>query len=87
MIDEELAAAVRVYQARVAAYNAERESDRILMAAGADAVPGLRLGDCRQAGVNKGLLDMGLITQEEWDAYVAELHASNKVYTPKDGAK
>jgi len=49
------------------------------VALGAERVPGLRLQDLEQAGIMAELLDKGEITQAEWDKYVDQLKAENRI--------
>lgn len=58
-----------------------REYYRAAIKLGTTTVPGVRLADAETAGENFFLLEKGDITQEQWDEYVADLKASNKVKT------
>ena len=54
---------------------------------GEEKVPGVRLADAETAGRMWEMLQNGDIPQEDWDAYVADLYASNKAVKPEPQEK
>lgn len=91
-IDKKIASMKKGEASRVAAkpdltdYQKEREgrdkeideSNRLL-AVGNAAVPGIRLQEAEEAGKLWEMKERGELTQKEWDTYVADLKASNKI--------
>ena len=59
----------------------ERQVDetRRLTEVGQAAVPGIRLQDAETAGKLAEMKERGELSQEDWDKYVADLKASNKI--------
>lgn len=66
-----------------AARNAEVQEETRLREVGKTAVPGVRMGDQREAGFMYELLQKGEVSQAEWDTYVEDLYASNKATKPE----
>jgi len=55
-----------------------------LVAVGQAAVPGIRLQDAETAGKLSEMKGRGELSQEDWDKYVADLKASNKIVSKKE---
>ncbi len=66
--------------------NQADETNR-LIEVGKGVVPGVRLQDAEEAGRLWEMKGRGELTQEEWDKYVADLQASNKVAAPEPQSK
>jgi hypothetical protein len=71
-------------QAIAAGFTPERSGanpdlDKAYQLLGTQVVPGIRLQDALDAGKVYQMFSKGEMSQEEWDAYVADLKASNKV--------
>ncbi len=71
-------------------HNAERDARKKegaelvrLNAVGQARVPGVRLQDAEETGKMAEMLDLGEITQAEWDEFVADLYASGKAKRPE----
>jgi hypothetical protein len=58
---------------------ANPDLDKAYQLLGTQVVPGIRLQDALDAGKVYQMFSKGEMSQEEWDAYVADLKASNKV--------
>ena len=71
------------HMAASAASDKAVEEHNRLVAVGNGAVPGVRLQDAEIAGKLWEMKGRGELSQEDWDKYVADLKASNKIIAPE----
>jgi len=88
---QKIEADIKAEQDQAAEFLAQRaeidkaaEETARLQAAGTSAVPGIRLSDAEEAGRLWEMKERGELSSEEWDKYVADLKASNKIAAEKE---